>query len=450
MSNCLQIIIFVSLMVSSCFTPSSASSLNRFERMPYLQNYSHEGAIHLMFTVKYPAQVRAYYGNHKESLSLHSSDLMVRKDHDLIFKYLKPDIKYYYKLEAFDRKRGWLPLHEGLKSFVTPNHLPFNREFSTWILGDPGTFKALDFQKTFKNTQFEIKNSLVNFDKELPHMVFTLGNNAYPYGRTEDFDRAFFNVYGPIMEKVPFYPIFGKHDFGDLDEREVYAVSCPEPKGVFFDLFHFPEEGDAGGIASKTEAYYSVDYRSVHFVVLDTMGLPCNLEAMMNWLDNDLKTVPSEKWKVILSHHPLTQRFFSNAKKLEHIFQDVEDRYQSRLNKIIDKYKVDFMISGHYHRYQRTFPLVDGNIRSSFNIRVSEANSARYERGEGTIFMIAGTSGSAWTNDKLKKARLTSFVSYEPGGIVLQASPEILKLFYIGTNQKILDQIKIINTYKQI
>ncbi len=442
--------IFVSFMVLISFKPSSASSLNRFEREPYLQNYTHEGAIHLLFTVKYPTQVRVYYGNHKTSLSLHSSDLMVREDHDLVLKHLKPDIEYFYKIEAFDRKRGWLPLHEGLKSFVTPNHLPFNHEFSAWILGDPGTYKASNFQKLFKNTEKNILNSLESFDKDLPDMVFTLGNNAYHNGSKEDFDRAFFGVFGDLMQKIPFYPLFGKHDFGNIEEKQVYSVSCPEPKGVFFDLFHLPEEGDAGGIASKTEAYYSVDYRSVHFVVLDTMGLQCNLEEMMNWLDKDLATVPDEKWTIILSHHPITERFFKNPKKLDHIFQDVENRYKSRLMKIIDKYKVDFMISGHYHRYQRTFPLIQGDIRSSFNIRVSEANAARYERGEGTIFMVAGTSGSAWENQKLDKARLTSFVSYKPGGIVIKASPQIFKLFYIGEGPQILDQIKIINTYKQI
>lgn len=448
MSSYLQI--FVSLVVLIIFTPSFASSLNHFERKPYLQNYSHEGALHLMFTIKHPTQVRVYYGNHKESLSLSTSDLMVRKDHDLVLKYLKPDIKYFYKIEAYHDKRGWLPLHEDFKSFVTPNHLPFNREFSAWILGDPGTYKAADFQKSFKKTEKTVVNSLKKFDKDLPDMVFTLGNNAYPDGSEKDFDRAFFSVLGDLMQQVPFYPVFGKHDFGNIDEKQVYAVSCPEPKGVFFDLFHLPEEGEAGGIASKTEAYYSVDYRSVHFVILDTVGLQCNLVEMMNWLDKDLATVPDEKWTIILSHHPITERFFKNSKKLDHIFQDIENSYKSRLMKLIDKYKVDLMISGHYHRYQRTFPLIQGDIRSSFNIRVSEANAARYERGEGTIFMIAGTSGSAWENKELKKASLSSFVSYKPGGIVIKASPNIFKLFYIGEDLQVLDQIKIINTYKQI
>jgi len=40
--------------------------------------------------------------------------------------------------------------------------------------------------------------------------------------------------------------------------------------GDYFNMFSFPKNGEAGGVASGTEAYYSFDFRNVHFVVLDS------------------------------------------------------------------------------------------------------------------------------------------------------------------------------------
>ena len=39
-------------------------------------------------------------------------------------------------------------------------------------------------------------------------------------------------------------------------------------------MFSFPTAGEAGGVASGTEAYYSFDYGNVHFIVLDSEQSP--------------------------------------------------------------------------------------------------------------------------------------------------------------------------------
>ena len=40
--------------------------------------------------------------------------------------------------------------------------------------------------------------------------------------------------------------------------------------GSYYDSFTLPTGGEAGGLASGTEAYYSFDYANVHFVCLDS------------------------------------------------------------------------------------------------------------------------------------------------------------------------------------
>ena len=453
MNNYLRFSIIVLIYLGCILQPISARATNKIIREPYLQNYSHKGSIHLLLKTKYPSQVRVYYSQHLKSLSMHASDLMVRSDHDLLLQHLKPGIEYYYRLDYYDEKLGWLPLHEAHKQFTVPDHRPFHKEFTAWILGDPGTYGAKKFHKKFKHSQLDVLEALNTFDPFNPDLVFTLGDNVYPYGSEEIFDRAFFNVYGFVMSQVPFYTSFGNQDSGIYDKHQIYSISCPETKGVYYDLFSLPTKGEAGGVPSHTEAYYSVDFRSAHFVVLDTVGLECHLLEMLDWLEQDLAKVPDHKWKIVMSHHPITDKFFKNSKKLNHLDDHVENLFFTRLSKTLNKHKVDLMISGHYHRYQRTYPMVKDDVHSSFNVRVSEANTARYERGEGIIYIIAGNGGSAWKNDKLEKSRFTSFVSYEPGALLMRFSPEVLKLFMVGRDKegtKILDSLKIINTYKQI
>ena len=40
--------------------------------------------------------------------------------------------------------------------------------------------------------------------------------------------------------------------------------------GPDYDIFTLPKQGEAGGVASGTEAYYSFDYANVHFVCLES------------------------------------------------------------------------------------------------------------------------------------------------------------------------------------
>ena len=41
--------------------------------------------------------------------------------------------------------------------------------------------------------------------------------------------------------------------------------------GTYYDIFTLPKFGEAGGVASGTEAYYSFDFGNIHFIVLDSM-----------------------------------------------------------------------------------------------------------------------------------------------------------------------------------
>jgi hypothetical protein len=219
---------------------------------------------------------------------------------------------------------------------------------------------------------------------------------------------------------------------------------------VYFDLFNLPTKGEGGGRPSGTEAYYSVEYGPAHFVVLDTIALDCNYKQMFDWLDKDLKAVTDGKWKIVISHYPLKSQFFDQTKKNSKIAELSEYTFKTKMLELNDKFDVDLMISGHIHTYQRTFPIKDGRIRSHFAAKISEANTSRYDRHEGTIYMLAGTAGSAWTNSKMKYSSFTAKALGKPGALILKIRPESMTVSFLGDSGKVLDHLKIKNNERRI
>ena len=55
-----------------------------------------------------------------------------------------------------------------------------------------------------------------------------------------------------------------------------------------YDIFNFPREGEAGGLASGTEAWYSFDYGNVHFISLNTEDVDFSVDMCIAEDSNNL------------------------------------------------------------------------------------------------------------------------------------------------------------------
>jgi hypothetical protein len=87
-----------------------------------------------------------------------------------------------------------------------------------------------------------------------------LGDNAYANGTDAEYQAAVFNMYPEVLRKAVLWPTRGNHEI---------AVAAGS---VCYDIFTMPTTGQAGGLASGTEAYYAFDYGNIHFVRLDSQG----------------------------------------------------------------------------------------------------------------------------------------------------------------------------------
>ena len=89
-----------------------------------------------------------------------------------------------------------------------------------------------------------------------------LGDNAYTNGTDAEYQGAVFDTYADMLQRSVLWPAFGNHD--------ALSASSVTQSGPYYDIFSLPRAGEAGGIASGTEAYFSFDYANIHFIVLNS------------------------------------------------------------------------------------------------------------------------------------------------------------------------------------
>jgi 3',5'-cyclic AMP phosphodiesterase CpdA len=215
-----------------------------------------------------------------------------------------------------------------------------------------------------------------------------LGDNAYPYGSQNDYQRAVFDVYPTFLRKLTLWSTLGNH--------ETYSGE-PNP---YFGIFTFPTQGEAGGVPSGSEHYYSFDYGPVHFVCLDSQSSSRQAGSpMLTWLEADLSSTQA-KWIIAFWHHPPYSRGSHNS---DTTIECIEMR-QNALP-ILEAYGVDLVFAGHSHSYERSM-LIDGHYGTPDTLQpgmIKDSRNGKFkgpgpytkttQSHGGTVYTVCGVSG---------------------------------------------------------
>ena len=142
-------------------------------------------------------------------------------------------------------------------------------------------------------------------------------------------------------------------------EQCVLLTSCRSGDAqAFRSYYSWPRNG----YPSQGQTWYYTDYQGVRFIVLDTFG--GDLKQQSAFLDTALKT-NRQRWTVVLQHAgPFASRSDRNNTAIRTAFQP-----------LYDTYKVDLVLSGHDHSYNRGY---DGNKNSTV-YAVSDSGPKFYE-----------------------------------------------------------------------
>jgi hypothetical protein len=373
-------LVFAALAVAS----SAGAALTRG---PYLQS-STPTSIVIRWRTYESAGSEVIYGTNLMSLNFTNTSASAVTEHIVTLTNLQPDTRYYYSLGA----SGSVLAGPGTNHFFLTHPLPGTpKPIRVWVIGDAGTGTA---------NQIAVRDAFETFNgTNTLHAWLQLGDNAYDSGQDTEYQSAVFDVYTNELRNCVTWPTLGNHDTAQGTD---YVDTYP-----YFSIFTLLTAGEAGGVSSGTEHYYSFDLGMVHFICLDSMTASrATNGAMATWLRSDL-AVTTNRWLMAFWHHPpYTKGSHDSDAETELI------EMRQNILPILEAGGVDLVLCGHSHSYERS-KFLNGHygLSTSFNNSfVVQSGSGRETNGlgayrkpdglgekpignVGAIYAVAGTSG---------------------------------------------------------
>ena len=393
--------------------PGSAQNI----RDAYLQQVTHESAI-----VCWRSD-RSYAGAVEIEGRLFK-DAAPQRDHFIKVSGLKAETEYAYRTLDDSGKLVEGGAEYRFRTAPTPGQA---RPTRIWAIGDSGTgnLHAEAVYQAYRKSPGAGKTDV----------WLMLGDNAYVTGTDPEHSRSIFHMYPELLRQVSLWPCIGNH--------ETYAGGFDSLRqtGPHFRAFELPKQGEAGGVPSGTESYYSFDHGDIHFVCLDSAGLKVTAESpQVAWLNQDLQA-NRRKWLIVFFHHPPYTKGSHNS---DNPLDSDRRHFNAReiFLPIIEKYGVDLVLSGHSHAYERSF-LLDGHygLSTSFDPKThaKDGGDGRpdgkgpYQKKagghQGTIYIVDGSSGKISGGPLNHPAMFTS--QNKLGSVVIDIDGAEMKLRFI-------------------
>jgi calcineurin-like phosphoesterase family protein/Calx-beta domain-containing protein/purple acid phosphatase-like protein/thrombospondin type 3 repeat protein len=356
-------------------------------------------------------------------------------EHEVTLSGLTANTKYFYSIGSTS---AVLSGPDANTFFVTSPTPGVAKNTRVWVLGDAGTNNS---------SQKAVRDAYYGFAATRhTDLWLMLGDNAYTDGTDAEYQNAVFgstNAYATMLRKSVLWSTMGNH--------EGHTADSLTQTGPYYSIFTFPKNGEAGGLASGTEAYYSFDYGNIHFICLESYQVPGNSSAfstMKTWLTNDLNATPRE-WIVAFWHHPPYSHGSHNSDT-----DTLMKTMREQINPILEQGGVDLVLSGHSHAYERTY-LIDGHYGTSDTFTAamkvdggSGRDPAPYQKGAGTpahdgaVYIVAGSSGQASGGTLDHKAMFISLNNL--GSLVLDIDGSRLDARFLRETGTIADYFTIV------
>ena len=190
--------------------------------------------------------------------------------------------------------------------------------------------------------------------------TFTLFNGDLTVsGNSSSQYNTFFSAVAGFLPNNLVFHAMGNHDAVDST--------------LFSNLWDLPQ-------TNGSNLYYSFKYGNCLFITLNTND--AGDAAQITWLKNTLSAANSDPtiiWKIVSCHHC----FFTDGAHSGDM-----DSYRSTMWKAFDDYGVDFVLTGHDHNYQRSFP-INLNVSSTMPVTVFGSKT-----GQGRCEIISGGAGA--------------------------------------------------------
>ena len=230
---------------------------------------------------------------------------------------LRPDTEYSYQVRSGD-------VRSPVATFRTApdRQLPLARATVVLVIGDS------------RGSSDVFGRLLAKADEiHAPDLLLFTGDAVQHGGVQAQWD-SFLDQGQPIMTRIPTIMTVGNHEDGDQ---------------IFSTIWAMP--GD--------EHWFSFDYGPMHIAVADDSPdlFPDITGAGEAFLRQDLPLVAARDWSIVMHHQPMV-----TAESIDGHGPAL--RLIERWMPIIDRYRVDLVLNGHNHRYERSLPMRGGEVAS--------------------------------------------------------------------------------------
>lgn len=262
--------------------------------------------------------------------------------------------------------------------------------------------------------------------KRHPDFVMITGDIVYARGLISEYRTNFWPIYNadhadretgaPLLRTTLFTAALGNHDVAGRDLEKTpdglaYYLYWDQPKngarGESQPPWRTPLKGaeanveafvDSTGGRYPATANFSFDYANSHWTVLDSNSyVDWTLQALRDWVIQDLTAAAKATWRFVVFHHP----GFNSSKA------HFDNQQMRLLADVFEAGKVDIVLAGHVHNYQRTYPLrfIPERDPGGAVVRKGEQVMGRWSldqnydgqtrtKANGPIYLITGAGGN--------------------------------------------------------
>ncbi len=400
---------FYSLLVFAFFAITLTAQTPDVLRGPYLQNPTSTSMV-IKWRTDAASDSRVNYGTSQGSLTSAVDSATSTTEHTVKISGLDPFTQYYYSIGTSTQVLEGPGVNYRFKTSPAPGVV---QPVRIWSIGDFG--KASQAQADVRDSYLDYLGSGHN------DVWLWAGDNAYDDGTDQEFqDKVFEDTFGynRLFTYMPFMPCPGNHDYGSISPPPG-SIDPQLHTGAYFDIIDVPKNGEAGGVASGTELYYSYDYSNVHFVSLNselgsttpaydyTGAFSGDIEnlPMVQWLRQDL-AANTKEWTIVYWHQcPYSKGSHDTDDFWEFYIIAMRDNFTP----ILEEYGVDLVVCGHSHVYERS-KLIEGHtgLSSTFSsANIVNGGNGNFDEGQayykyrmttdpnkGTVYVVSGNAGS--------------------------------------------------------
>lgn len=354
--------------------------------------------------------------------------------YEATIKGLKPLTSYRYVVQDGSRE-----LHKPGKRYRFATHPVRGKATPVrmWVVGDSGT-GALH-QRLVHESMLQYTAST----KRPLDLYLHVGDMAYEKGTDQQFQKRFFAPYAETLSNTVCWAAMGNHEGGTSKGKTGI--------GPFFDAYVCPKKGEAGGVPSGSESFFSFDYGDVHLIVLNSYDINRKPdEDMAKWLVKDLAATKA-RWIIGYWHHPAYTKGTHDSDKEKELVE-----MREHIMPILEEGGVDIVLSGHSHIYERSMLIDrayqtpttaegvivddrDGRPKGDGPYRKSESKTPH----NGTVAVTTGHGGKLGKNSKGISPIMRSIV-LDYGSTILDIDGDTLTGIMVDFRGKERDRFAIV------